>query len=142
MMTPDALSAVIAADGQQAADVVRGAIGHIHDPDLSEAEAAKVITWLHCIEVRASEADDLRLLEEAVTAVLTWDASWDQREPQRMIRQWLAGLRGDQAAAVAHGLREYGEVGHFAELADHHSVDARIRRAIRQAAREPGSGGS
>lgn len=132
-MTPGAVTAAVDADAQQAAQVARSALGHVGDPDLRWADAARIITWLHWIQVRAGEADDLGLLEEATRAVLTWDAAWDQWEPQRMIRRWLAQLRGDQAAAAARALREHGDPAHFAELAGERHVDERIRRAVRPA---------
>src|ERR1019366_4053185 len=78
------------------------------------------------------------LLEEAGRAVLTWDAAWDQWTPQRQVNQWLARLRGDQAAAAARALREHHDAArHFAELADDHRVDERIRRAVRPAPSAP-----
>ena len=132
-MTRDAVAAAVDADPQQAAEVVRAAIGHVHDPDLGWDDAARIITWLHRIQVRASEADDLGLLEEAAGAVLIWDAVWDQWNPQKEIKRWLAQLRGDQAAATARAIREHGVARHFAELADDRRADERIRRAVRPA---------
>jgi hypothetical protein len=132
-MTRDAVAAAIDADPQQAAEVVRAAVGHVHDSDLGWDDASRIITWLHHIQVRAAEAGNLGLLEEAANAVLTWDAVWDQWTPQTEIRQWLAKLRGDQAAAVARVIREHGMATHFAELADDRRADERIRRAVRPA---------
>lgn len=132
-MNRDAVSVAVNADQQQAAEVVRAALGHVRDPDLGWADAGRVITWLYWIAVRAGETDDLGLLEETASVMLTWDASWNQWTPQRMIRQWLARLRDDQAAAVARALREHGEARHFAELADDRRADERIRRAVRPA---------
>jgi hypothetical protein len=131
-MTAEAVSAAVDADPGQAAEVVRAAFGHIRDPDLSWGDAARVVAWNHRIAVRAGEIDDLALLEEAVATVLAWDAAWDQWEPQRQVRDWLARLRGDQAAAAARALREHGDVRHFTELADDHRADERIRRAARR----------
>src|ERR1019366_1572848 len=69
------------------------------------------------------------LLEEAGRAVLTWDAAWDQWTPQRQVNQWLARLRGDQAAAAARALREHHHAARpFAELADDHPVAEGIPR--------------
>jgi hypothetical protein len=131
-MTSDAVAAAVDADLRQAADVVHAALGHVHDPDLGWADAVQIITWLHRIAVRAGEADDLGLLEEATSALLAWDAAWDQWTPQRQIRQWLVQLRGDQAAAAARALREHADAArHFAELAADRRVDVRIRRAVR-----------
>lgn len=73
------------------------------------------------------------LLEESARVVLVWDTAWDQWRPQKQIRQWLARLRGDQAAAASRALREHGDARHFTELADDHRADARIRRAARSA---------
>jgi hypothetical protein len=42
----------------------------VHDHDLGWDDAALIITWLHRIQVRAGEADDLELLEEAVGAAM------------------------------------------------------------------------
>ena len=66
-MTRDAVAAAVDADTQQAAEVLRAAIGHVHDPDLGWDDASRIITWLHHIQVRAAEADDLGFLEEAAT---------------------------------------------------------------------------
>jgi hypothetical protein len=132
-MTRDAVSAAVDADIQHADEVIQASLGHIRDDDLGWNEAARVITFLHWIAVRASEIDDLGLLEEAIGAVLTWDASWDQWTPQRSIRQWLARLRNDQAAAAARALIEHGDIRHFSELADDRHADERIRRAVRPA---------
>ena len=65
--------------------------------------------------------------------MLIWDAAWDQWTPQTKIRRWLTTLRGDQAAAAARAIREHGMARHFAELADDHRADERIRRAVRPA---------
>jgi hypothetical protein len=129
-MTAEAVSAAVDADPRQAAEVTRAALGHVND-DLSWADAAGVITWLHRITVRAGEIDDLALLEEAAGIVLAWDTAWDQWEPQKQIRNWLGRLRGDQAAAAARALREHGDPRHFTELADDRRADERIRRAAR-----------
>ena len=132
-MTRDAVAAAVDADPRQAAEVVRVAISHVHDHDLGWDDAARIITWLHRIQVRAGEADDLELLEEAVGAAMIWDAAWDQWNPQKDIRLWLARLRGDRAAAAARAIREHGMPSHFAELADDRRADERIRRAVRPA---------
>jgi Protein kinase domain len=132
-MPCDAVSAAVDADRQQADEVVQAALGHIHDHDLGWDDADRIVTWLHWIAVRASEINDLGLLEQATGAALTWDASWDQWTPQKLIRRWLAGLRNDQAAAAARALREHGNIRHFSELADDRHTDERIRRAVRPA---------
>ncbi len=130
----DAVTAAVDADTHQAAEVVRATLGHLRDPDLRWADAERIITWLHRIAVAAGQTNDLGLLEEATNAVLTWDAAWNQWTPQKQIRQWLAQLRGDQAAAAARALREHREAArHFAELADDRRTDKRIRRAVRSA---------
>jgi hypothetical protein len=105
----------------------------VHDPDLGWDDAARIITWLHQIQVRAGEADNLGLLEEAAGAALIWDAAWDQWTTQGDIRHWLARLRGDQGAAAARAIREHGKASHFADLADDRRADERIRRAVRPA---------
>jgi len=133
LMPRDAVSAAVDADRQQAEEVVQAALGHIRDPDLRWTDAAGIVTWLHWIAMRASEINDLELLEEAIGAALTWDASWDQWTPQRSIRLWLARLRNDQAAAAARALREHGDIMHFSELANDRHADERIRRAVRPA---------
>jgi hypothetical protein len=132
-MPRDAVSAAVDADRQHADEVLQAALGHVSDRDLSWDDAARVITWLHWIAVRAGEINDIGLLEEAISVALTWDASWDQWTPQRLIRQWMARLRNDQAAAAARALREHAEIRHFSELADDRQADERIRRAVRPA---------
>ena len=82
-MNRDAVAAAVDADPRQAAEVVRVAISHVHDYDLGWDDAARIITWLHRIQVRAGEADDLEFLEEAVGAAMIWDAAWDQWNPQK-----------------------------------------------------------
>lgn len=79
----------------------------------------------------AGETNDLGLLEEALGAVLSWDAHWDQWTPQRAIRKWLASLRNDQAASAARALRDRGEAAHFSEFAEDRNADERLRRAAR-----------
>jgi Protein kinase domain/Translation initiation factor IF-2, N-terminal region len=132
-MTRVAVAAAVDADPGQASEVVRAA-AHMSRTVLRREDAAQVITRLHWIQERAGEADNLELFEEAASAVLTWDGAWDQREPQRLIRQWLAQLSGDQAAAAAHALRDHAaSARHFAGLADDRLVDERIRRAVHDA---------
>jgi serine/threonine protein kinase len=129
-MTRHAVAAAVDADPDQAAEVVRAAAGHVLDPDLRPQDAIRIITWLHWIQVRAGERDELGLLEETISTVFTWDRNRGQI--RKLIMQWLAGLRGDQAAAAASALREHDTSGHFAELADDRHVDARIRHAARR----------
>ena len=126
-----AVSAAVDADRQQAREVARAALGHVHQYDLDYDDAARVITWLYWIAARAGEINDLGLLEEALRAVLAWDAHWDRWTPQKVIRKWLAGLRNDHAAAAARALRDHGEAAHFSELAEDRSADERLRRAVR-----------
>jgi hypothetical protein len=133
-MTFDAITAAVDADTRQAAEVVRSAVSHVREPGLGFGDAAQITTLLHRIAVRAGEINDLELLEAAVHATLTWDAAWDQWTPQIQIRQWLAQLRGDQAAAAARALREHPDAArHFAELAGNRGADERLRRAARPA---------
>lgn len=133
-MTREAIAAAVDADTHQAAEVVRAALGHVRNPDLGFGDAERITTWLNRIAVRAGEADDLGLLEDAANAMLTWDAARDQWTPQNQIKQWLARLRGDQAAAAARAFREHRDAArHFAELADNRRADERIRRAVRPA---------
>ena len=136
-MTRDAVAEAVDADPRQAVEVVRAAIGHVHDPDLRRDDAARIITWLHRIQSRAGRGDNLELLEEAAGAALIWDAAWDQGTPQAEIRHWLARLRRDQAAAAARAIREHANASHFAQLADDSSTDERIRRAVRPALSPP-----
>lgn len=133
-LTQDAICAGVDADTQLAAEVARAMSGQVHDRGLSFDDAARIITRLHWIQVRAAEIGDLDLLHEAADAVLTWDASWDRWTPQRQIRSWLPRLRDDEAAVVARALRDHQDAArHFAEVADDRRADERIRRAVRPA---------
>jgi hypothetical protein len=127
----NAVHAAVAADPPRAIEVAR-AMGEHRWADLPYDEAARIITWLHWIEMWATEKGDLDLLEEAAQALLAWDARWDQWTPQRDIRAWMAALRGEAAAVVARMLRRNPDAArHFAELNDDRHVDERIRRAVR-----------
>ena len=133
VMTRHAVAAAVDADPEEAAEVVRASVGHVHDLDFRPEDADQIITWLHWIQVRAGEKNDLGLLEETLSVVLTWDTAWDwdRRDLRKLLRQWLGQLRGDQASAAASALREHDTPGHFAELADAPDADERIRRAVR-----------
>jgi hypothetical protein len=136
-----AVNAAVAADMQQTAEVVRAMTTYVGHPDVHYGDAARITIWLHWIEVRAAEADNLDLLQEAADATLTWDAHWDQRVPQAQIRPWMTALRGDQAAVVARALHDHrGAAAHFAELSGNRDADVRIRRAV-QAVKTATSGG-
>ena len=126
----DAVCAAVDADQHRAGEVVQASLRHVRE-DLSWDDAARIITWLYWITVRAGEDHDLTLLEEALRATLAWDAYWDQWTPRDLIRRWLGRLRDDYAAAAAQALREHGDVSHFRELADDRRADERIRRAVR-----------
>jgi len=133
-LAPETVRAGVDADTQLAAEIAQAMTSHVHDPGLSFDDAARIITTLHWIQVRAAEVADLDLLHEAASAVLTWDASWDQWTPQNQIRSWLARLRGDEAAVVARALRDHPDAArHFAEIAGNRHADERIRRAVRPA---------
>ena len=140
-LTQEAVRAGVDADTQLAAEIAQAMSSHVRDPGLSFDDAARIITRLHWIQVRAAEVRDLDLLHQAADAVLTWDAGWDQWTPQNQIRSWLARLRGDEAAVVARALRDHQDAAqHFAEVADNRHADERIRRAVRPA--PPASSGT
>jgi hypothetical protein len=132
-LTEDAVHVALAADKRQAAEVVRGMNNHLRNSgQLTFADADRVITWLHWIEVWAAEAHDLDLLRVAADAVLAWDGHWDHWTPQRLIKAWMTSLTGDVAAVIAGALRDHQDAApHFEELANNRRVDERIRRAVR-----------
>src|SRR5262249_53479938 len=113
-------------------EIVGAMSTHLRDPYLPFDDAARIITWLHWVQVWAAEADNLDLLQETADAVFAGDAQRDQWTPQKLIKSWMTTLRGDAAAVVARVLRRHpGATRHFSELGDNRRVDERVRRAIR-----------
>ncbi|MFD9068476.1 protein kinase domain-containing protein [Streptomyces lasiicapitis] len=97
-------------------------------------DAARVVAWLHALAAWAADQSEWDLLDEAVRTMCTWDAAWDQWDPQDTIRPWLRSLTGDAASIVASAFRDHpGSAGHFEGLADEQGVDMGIQQAVRVA---------
>jgi hypothetical protein len=97
--------------------------------------ADNVILALLAVASAATQEGDIELLEEAAEALFEWDGRWDQWPPQPLIRQWLAGLRGDAAGVVSEALiADPDSARHFEEVVANREADARIKDAIRRAA--------
>lgn len=122
-----------ASDPARTTEIVRALHQHLNESSqLNYADAARIITFLHHIQVWAAGSRQLDLLQDTAETLLAWDERWNQWTPQKQIRTWMATLTGEAAGVIAGALRrEPGAARHFEEILEHRGVDERIRRAVR-----------
>ncbi|MCX4508169.1 protein kinase domain-containing protein [Streptomyces anulatus] len=122
-------------DLSQARSVLRALAGHVNGGDkhtVQWGQANKVAKWLCQIAEQAALQQQWDLLEEATQTMCIWDGAWDQYNAQDQISPWLAGLKGDAAAAVAGILSQNSDsASHFSHLYESRTIDVRIRMAVK-----------
>ncbi|MYU01453.1 protein kinase [Streptomyces sp. SID8350] len=115
-----------------------GHVGGVGTRLVQFGEAARAVSWLHAVSAYAAERSEWDLLDEAVRTMCWWDESWNQWDPQDVVRPWLRLLDGDAASIMASAFRDHpGSARHFAALADEQAVDLGIRQAVRTAVEGP-----
>jgi hypothetical protein len=99
--------------------------------NLPFAGAGAIVKLLLVICRHASREENWTLLEEAVDAMLAWDAVWDQWNARDAIIAWMRGVDGEVARIVASALRQNQDGRpHFEALVQDRNVDGRLRAAL------------
>lgn len=130
----DAIERLSAAEPELTREVVKAVHTHLDDTgarNLPFAGAGAIVKLLLVICRHAGREENWTLLEEAVDAMLAWDAVWDQWNARDAIIAWMRGVNGEVARIVASALRQNQDGRpHFEALGQDRNVDGRLRAAL------------